>query len=122
VDRYVGLGHRRLSIIDLSELGRQPMSSQDRSIWITFNGEIYNFQELRKDLISKGYAFKSNSDTEVIIYLYQEYKEDCLKYLRGMFAFAIWDKNEEKLFLARDRIGKKPLFYFFNSPRKLNPF
>jgi asparagine synthase (glutamine-hydrolysing) len=112
VDGNVGLGHRRLSIIDLSESGHQPMSSQDKSIWITFNGEIYNFQELRKDLISKGYSFKSHTDTEVIIYLYQEYKEKCLDYIRGMFAFAIWDKNEERLFLARDRIGKKPLFYF----------
>lgn len=114
VDRNIGLGHRRLSIIDLSELGRQPMTSQDKSLWIAFNGEIYNFQELRKDLISKGYTFRSNSDTEVIIYLYQEYKEKCVDYLRGMFAFAIWDKNEERLFLARDRIGKKPLFYFFD--------
>ncbi len=115
VDGNVGLGHRRLSIIDLSESGHQPMSSQDKSIWITFNGEIYNFQELRKDLISKGYSFKSHTDTEVIIYLYQEYKEKCLDYIRGMFAFAIWDKNEERLFLARDRIGKKPLFYFYDA-------
>ena len=114
VDSNIGLGHRRLSIIDLSELGRQPMSSQDQSIWITFNGEIYNFQELKTDLISKGYSFKSNSDTEVIIYLYQEYQEKCLDLLRGMFAFAIWDKSNQILFLARDRIGKKPLYYYFN--------
>jgi len=113
----IGLGHRRLSILDLSELGHQPMSSHDKMLWITFNGEIYNFQSLRDDLISKGYIFKSNCDTEVIIYLYQEYGEDCLKYLRGMFAFAIWDKIKKTLFLARDRIGKKPLFYYYDGKR-----
>lgn len=111
-DGDIGLGHRRLSILDLSELGHQPMASADGMLWITFNGEIYNFQELRDDLISKGYSFKSNCDTEVIIYLYREYGEDCLKFLRGMFAFAIWDKRKSVLFLARDRIGKKPLFYY----------
>ncbi len=110
----IGLGHRRLSILDLSELGHQPMSSEDKMLWIVFKGEIYNFQVLRDDLISKGYAFKSNCDTEVIIYLYQEYGEDCLKYLRGMFAFAIWDKRKSLVFLARDRIGKKPLFYYYD--------
>jgi asparagine synthase (glutamine-hydrolysing) len=112
VEGPVGLGHRRLSILDLSELGHQPMASADRTLWITFNGEIYNFQALRSDLISKGYHFKSNCDTEVILYLYQEYGEDCLKYLRGMFAFGIWDTRKQVLFLARDRIGKKPLFYY----------
>jgi len=110
----IGLGHRRLSILDLSELGHQPMSSKDGMIWITFNGEIYNYLDIRKDLISKGYTFKSNCDTEVIIYLYREYGENCLKYLRGMFAFAIWDKSKSVLFLARDRIGKKPLFYYYD--------
>lgn len=113
-DGPLGLGHRRLSIIDLSPLGHQPMASADKDIWITFNGEIYNFQILRKELESKGYRFKGSSDTEVIIYLYQEYGETCLEYLRGMFAFAIWDKKRSKLFLARDRIGKKPLFYYTN--------
>lgn len=112
VDGEIGLGHRRLSIIDLSELGHQPMASQDKMIWITYNGEIYNFQVLRDDLITKGYTFKSNTDTEVIIYLYQEYGVGCLKYLRGMFAFVIWDQRKSILFLARDRIGKKPLFYY----------
>lgn len=114
VDRFVGLGHRRLSIIDLSELGRQPMCSADKKLWITFNGEIYNFQDLREDLLKKGYQFKSSTDTEVIIYLYREYGEQCLEYLRGMFAFAIWDAEKERLFIARDRIGKKPLYYYFN--------
>jgi asparagine synthase (glutamine-hydrolyzing) len=114
VDGHIGLGHRRLSILDLSEQGHQPMASRDKSIWITYNGEIYNFESLKKNLVAKGYTFKSHCDTEVIIYLYQEYGEECLKYLRGMFAFAIWDKNNETLFLARDRIGKKPLFYCFD--------
>lgn len=113
-DGNIGLGHRRLSIIDLSELGHQPMASQDKKIWITYNGEVYNFQPYREELIKKGYTFKSHTDTEVIIYLYQEYGEDCLKYLRGMFAFAIWDQKKSQLFLARDRIGKKPLFYYYD--------
>jgi asparagine synthase (glutamine-hydrolysing) len=113
-DGAIGLGHRRLSILDLSELGHQPMASRDKSIWISFNGEIYNFLQLRKELIAKGYSFTSNCDTEVIISLYQEYGENCLDHLRGMFAFAIWDKNKKKLFLARDRIGKKPLFYYYD--------
>lgn len=117
VDGPLGLGHRRLSIIDLSRLGHQPMSSKDGRIWITFNGEIYNFHELRTDLVTKGYTFASGSDTEVIMYLYQEYGEKCLEYLRGMFAFGIWDKDRARLFLARDRIGKKPLFYYHDGKR-----
>jgi asparagine synthase (glutamine-hydrolysing) len=108
----IGLGHRRLSIIDLSELGHQPMSTGDDKIWITYNGEIYNFQVLRKDLEEKGYRFRSDCDTEVILYLYREYGYDFLERLRGMFAFAIWDSESHKLILARDRIGKKPLYYF----------
>lgn len=114
VDGPIGLGHRRLSILDLSPLGHQPMSTPDRMVWITFNGEIYNFLELRKDLGKKGYHFKSHCDTEVILALYQEYGEHCLQHLRGMFAFAIWDKRKQSLLLARDRIGKKPLYYAFN--------
>lgn len=112
VEGAVGLGHRRLSILDLSDQGHQPMGTKDRKIWITYNGEIYNFQILRKDLEKKGYNFRSNCDTEVILYLYQEYGVGCLSHLRGMFAFAIWDREKSQLFLARDRIGKKPLFYF----------
>jgi asparagine synthase (glutamine-hydrolysing) len=108
----IGLGHRRLSILDLSMLGHQPMASDDGKTWITYNGEIYNFIELKKDLVEKGYHFKSNCDTEVIIYLYREYGKECLKMLRGMFAFAIWDEERSQLFMARDRIGKKPLFYY----------
>lgn len=117
IDGATGLGHRRLSILDLSEMGHQPMGSIDGKVWITFNGEIYNFLELKKSLEEKGYSFRSSCDTEVIIYLYREYGEDCLRYLRGMFAFGIWDKEKSKLFLARDRIGKKPLFYYHNGNR-----
>jgi len=108
---YVGLGHRRLSIIDLST-GHQPMTNEDKSIHIIFNGEIYNYLELHDDLKLKGHLFTTNSDTEVIIHLYEEYGLDCVKKLRGMFAFAIWDSKKERLLLARDRFGKKPLFYF----------
>lgn len=107
----VGLGHCRLSIIDLSESGHQPMCNEDRSVWIVFNGEIYNFQTLRLRLEEKGYSFKSKSDTEVILHAYEEWGVECLEYLRGMFAFAIWDAKQRKLFLARDRMGKKPLVY-----------
>ncbi|MFZ0943707.1 MAG: asparagine synthase (glutamine-hydrolyzing) [Syntrophobacteraceae bacterium] len=118
-DGHIGLGHRRLSILDLSPLGHQPMSTKDGKVWITFNGEIYNFQALRKDLVEKGYSFTSTCDTEVILYLYKEYGVECLKYMRGMFAFAIWDKDKDLLFAARDRIGKKPLFYYFDGKRFL---
>jgi asparagine synthase (glutamine-hydrolysing) len=108
----VGLGHRRLSIIDLSEAAHQPMTDEDGKIWIVFNGEIYNFQETRERLKKKGHFFKSKSDTEVILHAYEEWGVECLNCLRGMFAFAIWDSNLQRLFLARDRLGKKPLVYF----------
>ena len=108
--RDAGLGHRRLSIIDLST-GSQPMANEDKTIWIVFNGEIYNFEELKEDLLKKGHLFKSRSDTEVIIHAYEEYQEECVKFLNGMFAFAIWDEGSQELFLARDRLGEKPLFY-----------
>ena len=109
----VGLGFRRLSIIDLSG-GHQPLSNEDGSLWIVFNGEIYNFQELRDWLIAKGHVFKTRSDTEVIVHLYEEFGEACVEKLRGMFAFAIWDEVKRTLFLARDRIGIKPLYYFLS--------
>ncbi|MDA2921963.1 asparagine synthase (glutamine-hydrolyzing) [Patescibacteria group bacterium AH-259-L07] len=112
----IGLGQTRLAIIDLSPAGNQPMMNEDKSIWIVFNGEIYNFQQLRQLLKATGHQFRSRSDTEVIIHAYEEYGiEGCLKRLRGMFAFAIWDKNEQKLILARDRIGKKPLKYYLDN-------
>lgn len=107
----VGLGHRRLSIIDLSPLAHQPMSNENGSVWIVYNGEIYNFLSLREDLIKKGHIFRSKSDTETIIHLYEEYGVECLKHLRGMFAFAIWDERGKSFFLARDRVGKKPVYY-----------
>jgi asparagine synthase (glutamine-hydrolysing) len=107
----VGLGHRRLSVIDLSQFAHQPMSNEDGTIWIVYNGEIYNFPALREDLIKRGHVFRSRSDTETIIHLYEEHGTGCLKYLRGMFAFAIWNDKDKSLFLARDRIGKKPLYY-----------
>lgn len=110
-DGTVGLAHRRLSIIDLSEAGRQPMSDSEGTSWITYNGEIYNFQEIRRELEGKGYHFKSRTDTEVIVNAYKEWGTDCLEKLNGMFAFGIYDEKEGILFLARDRGGEKPLYY-----------
>lgn len=111
-DDLMGLCHRRLSIIDLSEDGRQPMSTPDGRYSIVFNGEIYNFQELRRELCNLGYTFHSKTDTEVLLYLFVEFGPSSLTRLRGMFAYVIWDKKEKKLFGARDRIGKKPLYYY----------
>lgn len=107
----VGLGHRRLSIIDI-EGGHQPMSNEAKTIWMVYNGEVYNFPELKKKLIKKGHRFKTKTDTEIIIHLYEDKGIACLDDLRGMFAFAIWDAKLNKLFLARDRVGQKPLFYY----------
>lgn len=106
----IGLAHRRLSIIDLDH-GKQPIGNEDSSIWIVYNGEVYNFQALRSELIQKGHTFKTNTDSEVIIHLYEELGEKCVERLNGMFAFAIWDEKKQKLFLGRDRLGQKPLFY-----------
>lgn len=110
VDGVVGLGNRRLSIIDLPG-GHQPISNEDESIWITFNGEIYNYRELRPDIEKRGHRFRTASDTETIVHLYEEHGVDCLEYLRGMFAFALWDGRAKRLLVARDRLGVKPLFY-----------
>lgn len=110
IEGNVGLGHRRLSIIDLST-GHQPMTNEDGTLWIAYNGEIYNFKPLREELIKKGHIFRTNSDTEVILHLYEEKGPACVNELNGMFAFAIWDKNSRTLFMARDRMGKKPLYY-----------
>lgn len=106
----LGMGMRRLKVIDL-EFGDQPVHNEDRSLWIIFNGEIYNYRELREKLVGKGHQFYTHSDTEVIVHLYQEEKEKCVEYLIGMFAFAVYDVREESLFIARDRLGIKPLFY-----------
>jgi len=111
IDDGIALGHKRLSIIDLSDKARQPMHYS--GLYIVYNGEIYNFKELKKGLGS----FESESDTEVILKLYHKYNEKCLDYLRGMFAFAIWDSNKNQLFIARDRLGKKPLFYYKDKNR-----
>jgi len=110
LDGPVGLGHRRLSIIDLST-GAQPMSSAAGSLWITYNGEVYNYRELRQELIAMGMEFRTTSDTEVILAAYEAWGVECLERLRGMFAFAIWDRPRRRIFLARDRVGIKPLVY-----------
>ena len=106
----VGLGHRRLSIIDLAG-GRQPLANEDETVWIVFNGEIYNHVELRKELIARGHRFRTHSDTEAIVHAYEEWGADCAKRLRGMFAFAIWDDRQQRLVLVRDRLGIKPIYY-----------
>jgi asparagine synthase (glutamine-hydrolysing) len=111
---HVGLGHRRLAIIDLSDGGRQPMAYADGRLRITFNGEIYNYRELRSDLQGRGHRFHTQSDTEVILAAYAEYGASCVERLNGMFAFGIWDRVKRTLFLARDRVGKKPLYYRFD--------
>jgi asparagine synthase (glutamine-hydrolysing) len=106
----VGLGHRRLSIIDLNT-GRQPISNEDSAIWIVFNGEIYNYKELRSQLLVKGHKFRTATDTEVIVHLYEEFGTEAIQKLRGMFSFALWDSKQQMLLLARDRVGIKPLYY-----------
>lgn len=111
VNGRIGFAHRRLSIIDLSPKGHQPMSNEEQSIWITYNGEVYNYLELKSQLEAKGYRFKSRTDTEVILHAYAEWGEECLNKFNGMFAFAIWDGNKQKLFCARDRFGIKPFYY-----------
>ena len=111
IDRNVGLGHRRLSIVDVAA-GHQPMTNEDASLHITYNGEIYNHADYREWLESRGHVYKTHCDTETILHLYEEYGVDCVEHLRGMFAFAIWDQRKQELFIARDRLGVKPLYYF----------
>ncbi|MDB4957936.1 MAG: Asparagine synthetase [Myxococcales bacterium] len=118
-DRTVLLGHRRLSILDLSSAGHQPMSNADGTIWLTFNGEIYNHARERTRLLERGHHFRSRTDTETIIYLYQELGLDCIPRLDGMFAFGLWDQQQRRLVLARDRLGKKPLYYTVQGGRLL---
>lgn len=112
-NKKVGFGSRRLAIIDLSKSGHQPMPYKDK-YWITYNGEVYNFQEERKRLVKLGYKFNSETDTEVILALYDKYGVKCLSHLRGMFAFAIYDEEKQFIFMARDRVGKKPFKYYFD--------
>jgi asparagine synthase (glutamine-hydrolysing) len=116
-DRAVGLGHRRLSIVDLSAAGRNPMRNEDGRIWITFNGEIYNHESLRQPLIEKGYRYRSRTDTESVIYLYEEYGLDFVHQLDGFFSLGLWDEGRRTLVLVRDRIGKKPLYYCVSGGR-----
>jgi asparagine synthase (glutamine-hydrolysing) len=121
-DGFIGLGHRRLSIIDLSAKGKQPMWSNDKSLCITFNGEVYNYQEIKKELLDEGYYFLSNTDTEVVVNAVHFWGfEKALSKFIGMFAFAIWDSNEKILFLCRDRVGIKPLYYYVTNKALLSP-
>jgi asparagine synthase (glutamine-hydrolysing) len=115
-DGFAALGHARLSIIDLAA-GHQPMANEDESIWIVFNGEIYNFPELQESLEAKGHRFRSRCDTEAILHLYEDHGERCVEHLRGMFAFALWDQKRRRLLLARDRVGIKPLYYWHSGTR-----
>ncbi|MCH9021430.1 MAG: asparagine synthase (glutamine-hydrolyzing) [Planctomycetes bacterium] len=109
---HCGLANRRLAVIDIKG-GHQPLSNEDQTLWITYNGQCYNFEQLRKDLIAQGHRFQTRCDTEVIVHLYEQYGPDCVNHIRGMFAFAIWDTKKKQLFLARDRMGQKPLYYGF---------
>ena len=113
LNQNIGLGHKRLSIIDL-ETGKQPIHNEDQNLWIIFNGEIYNYIELRSELVAKGHQFRTHSDTEVILHLYEQYGEKSLNLLNGMFAFVIWDKNKQELFAARDHFGIKPFYYYLD--------
>src|SRR5215831_4889255 len=111
IDGNAGLGHRRLSIIDLSG-GAQPIFNEDQSVAVVFNGEIYNYSDLTKDLVGHGHQFKTRSDTETIVHAYEQRGDNCVRDFRGMFAFAIWDRRHKRLLLARDRLGIKPLYYY----------
>ncbi|MBI5102970.1 MAG: asparagine synthase (glutamine-hydrolyzing) [Nitrospirae bacterium] len=113
IDSFIGLGHRRLAILDLSSAGHQPMITADKQFAVSYNGEIYNYRELRTELEGLGYGFKSKTDTEVVLYSYVQWGPECVSRFNGMFAFAIWDKTRQELFLARDRYGIKPLYYSF---------
>jgi len=108
----IGLGNRRLAVLDLSPLGHQPMNDPETGNWIVFNGEIYNFREIRERLQREGGQFRSHSDTEVLLKAYRRWGDACVEHLRGMFAFAIWDAQRHRLFVARDPMGIKPLYYF----------
>ena len=110
LDRIAGLAHARLSIIDLSG-GDQPIHNEDKTLWIVYNGEVFNYPELRQDLIARGHQFYTRTDTEILVHLYEEYGPEMFSKLNGQFAFALWDQPKRKLLLARDRMGIRPLFY-----------
>lgn len=116
-EKHIGLGHRRLSIIDLTDAAAQPMTDAQEQFWMVYNGELYNYRELRTQLAALGYRFRSNSDTEVVLHAYQAWRENCLEQFNGHFAFAIWESKRQKLFMARDRYGVKPLYYHWNGSR-----
>src|SRR5690349_10473452 len=118
IDGNVGLGHRRLSIVDVAA-GHQPMTNEDGTLHITYNGEIYNHTDFRAELEAAGHIYQTRCDTETILHLYEEHGERCVERLRGMFAFAIWDQNKRELFIARDRLGVKPLYYALNADGSL---
>src|SRR6266487_5940227 len=113
IDGRIGLGHRRLSIVDV-KAGHQPMTNEDGTLHITFNGEIYNHADFRASLEARGHVYRTHCDTETILHLYEDFGENCVDHLRGMFAFAIWDQRKKELFIARDRLGVKPLYYTQN--------
>ena len=117
IDSVIALGHRRLSIIDLSSAGHQPMSNEDGTVWLTYNGEIYNYRELASELRTRGHTFKSRTDSEIIIHAYEEWGEKCLNKFNGMWAFALWDSKKNRLFCARDRFGIKPFYYYYDRNR-----
>src|SRR5215471_6801230 len=116
VNRGIGFGHRRLSIIDVAG-GHQPLSNEDGTIWVLVNGEIYNYPELREELLARGHRLSTRSDIETVVHLYEDYGEACFAKLRGMFAIALWDSRQKKLLLVRDRLGKKPIFYAWDGRR-----
>ena len=118
LDKYIGMGNVRLSIIDISG-GSQPISNEDQSLWIVYNGEAFNYIELKQELIERGHRFATDSDTEVVLHLYEEYGPNASQKLNGQFAIAIWDRNNHELFLARDRLGIRPLFYCIDKDRLL---
>ena len=115
----IALGHQRLSILDLSTKAKQPMVSADGRYYIVYNGEVYNFQEIRNELKRCGYVFKSTSDTEVVLYSYSEWGVECLKKFKGMFSLAIWDAKRKEMFLARDRFGQKPLYFHISNRKEI---
>src|SRR5437667_8338654 len=114
IDGSLGLGHRRLSIIDLSSAGHQPMTNEDGTLWLTFNGEIYNYRELFPSLLAQGHQFRSRTDSEVILHAFESYGVECVHQFNGMWALALWDTRARRLFLSRDRFGIKPLYYYWD--------